>query len=137
MHEAGKVHNPIYSAIVPDYSLAAGAEGTEKLLQLEKPPTAIFAIADTLALGSMRAIKRKGLRIPQDIALISFNDIPAADLVEPALTTIATPSIRLGYEAMKMLNKLISSKKPAKARITLPVELIIRQSCGEHKNDSC
>lgn len=128
--EAGKARNPAYTAIVPDYSLASGSEGAEMLFNLAQPPTAIFTISDMLALGAMRAIKKRELHIPQDIALVSFNDIPTAALVEPALTTVATPAIQLGREAMKMLKDLIDGKQPAQSQIVLHVELVVRQSCG-------
>lgn len=132
LREAGKTLDSVYTSVVPDYSLAAGSESAEKLLNLTRPPTAIFAISDMLTLGAMRAIKQKGLCVPRDIALVSFNDIPTAALVEPALTTIATPAIKMGREAMKMLKVLIDGKQPAQPQIILPVELVIRKSCGEH-----
>jgi len=134
LHEAGKTLDSAYTAVVPDYSLAAGAEGAERLLDLTPPPTAIFAISDTLALGAMRAIKQRGQRIPEDVALISFNDIPTAALVEPALTSVSTPAIQLGRESMQMLKALIDGKQPAQAQVILPVKLVIRQSCGRHEN---
>lgn len=133
LREAGTTYDSAYSSIVPDYSIAAGGEGAARLLDLLKPPTAIFAISDTLALGAMREIKQRGLRIPQDFGLVSFNDIPTAALVEPALTSVATPAVQLGRESMLMLKALIDGKQPAYQQIVLPVELIIRQSCGRHE----
>ena len=134
LHEAGKTLDSAYTAVVPDYSLAAGAEGAERLLDLTPLPSAIFAISDTLALGAMRAIKQRGRRIPEDVALVSFNDIPTAALVEPALTSVSTPAIQLGRESMQMLKALIDGKQPAQAQVILPVKLVIRQSCGRHEN---
>jgi DNA-binding LacI/PurR family transcriptional regulator len=112
------------------FDLPDGAEAARRLIRIENPPTAIFAISDTLALGAMQTIKEVGLRIPTDIALVAFNDIPAAGLVEPQLTTVAAPSYQLGYEAMKMLKSLIEGKKPPHRQITLPTSLVIRKSCG-------
>ncbi len=119
-------------ARVPGFSMACGAEGARTLLKLENPPTAIFAIADMLALGAVKEIKATGLHIPKDIALVSFNDIPAAALIEPSLTTSAAPAVQMGREAMKMLRCLIEGRKPHQRRIVLPTSLIVRQSCGTH-----
>ncbi len=92
--------------------MASGAAGMRKLLALAQPPSAIFAIADTLALGAMEAIKQAGLRIPDDIALIGFNDIPVAMLVDPPLTSVAAPAIDLGRAAMSILQDLIAGREP-------------------------
>lgn len=122
--------DPGLVARVPGFDMASGAEGARRLLALKDPPTAIFAIADTLALGAMRTIKQAGLRIPGDIALASFNDIPTAALVEPGLTTVASPTVQAGREAMKMLQVLISGQQPAQRQKILPTTLIVRESCG-------
>jgi LacI family transcriptional regulator len=121
---------PALIARVPGFDLASGAEGARLLLAQKEPPTAIFAIADMLALGAMQAIKQAGLRIPSDIALVGFNDIPTAALVEPALTTVAAPTVQLGREAMKMLQILITGERPAHRQLTLSPSLTIRESCG-------
>lgn len=130
LREAGLTPDSDLVARVPSFSPSAGADGARRLLGLENPPTAIFAISDTLALGAMQVIKEAGMRIPGDIALTAFNDIPAASLVEPQLTTVSAPSYQLGVEAMKMLRLLIEGKKPPHRCITLPTSLIIRKSCG-------
>ena len=103
-----------------------------RLLALPKPPTAVFAIADALALGAMSAAKEAGLRIPEDIALIGFNDIPLAGMLDPPLSTVTGYPDQLGFQAMSMLQKLIAGKRPAQRRIVLPTDLVIRQSCGKH-----
>jgi DNA-binding LacI/PurR family transcriptional regulator len=133
LQEAGIEPDPALTACVPAFEMAAGAEGARKLLALHQPPTAIFAIADTLALGAMCAIKAASLRIPQDIALVGFNDIPTAGLVDPPLTTVAAPAREMGHAAMKMLQDLIASRRPSLRRVVLPVSLVVRQSCGTHE----
>lgn len=132
LEEKGLHLDPSLVMRVPGFDLASGAEGARRLLALRERPTAIFAIADMLALGAIKAIKNAGLRIPQDLAIASFNDIPAAALVEPQLTTVAAPTVQLGKEAMKMLQVLIEGKEPPQREIVLPAHLIVRQSCGEH-----
>ena len=133
LQETGLDPDPALTACVPAFDMAAGAEGARKLLALPQPPTAVFAIADTLALGAVCVIKAAGLRIPQDIALVGFNDIPTATLVEPALTTVAAPAREMGVEAIRMLQSLIAGKKPAHRRLVLPTALMVRQSCGTHE----
>jgi DNA-binding LacI/PurR family transcriptional regulator len=136
---AGYRHALRESGIEEDWSLIAsqfsfelesGMEGARKLLALEQPPTAIFAISDLLAIGAMQAIKSVGLRVPQDIALMGFNDIPLAGMVDPPLTTVKAPADIAGREAMKMLHHLIEGEAPNEDCLLLPTALVIRQSCG-------
>jgi DNA-binding LacI/PurR family transcriptional regulator len=112
------------------FELDSGVEGARKLLALEQPPTAIFAISDLLAIGAMQAIKSLGLRVPQDISLAGFNDIPLAGMVDPPLTTVKAPAEAAGREAMKMLHQLIEGERPNKHCLLLPTVLVVRQSCG-------
>lgn len=130
--EAGLLANPGLVAGVPGFDLAAGAEGARRLLALQEPPTALFAIADLLALGAMQFIKATGRQVPGDVALVGFNDIPLAALVVPGLTSVASPTQELGRQAMGMLQDLIAGRQPAHQEIVLPVSLVARQSCGEH-----
>lgn len=132
LEEAGIQLDPSLQVRVPGFDLGSGEAGARRLLSLKNRPTAVFCIADTLALGVMSAIKTTGLRIPQDIAITSFNDIPAAALVEPQLTSVSVPTVQLGQEAMKMLQILIEGEQPAQRNIILPATLVIRDSCGEH-----
>jgi LacI family repressor for deo operon, udp, cdd, tsx, nupC, and nupG len=132
MREAGIEPQKRWIAPIHGFDAPAGQEATRMLLSQPDPPTAIFAIADMLALGAMQSIREAGLRIPEDIALASFNDIPLAALVEPQLTTVAAPAQSMGMEAMKMLQCLITGKQPVQRQILLPVSLVVRKSCGEH-----
>jgi DNA-binding LacI/PurR family transcriptional regulator len=130
LREYGLGVDPALIIAVPSFDMASGAEGARKLLASSQPPTAIFAISDTLALGAMNAIKQAGLHIPDDISIVGFNNIPLAALVEPALTTVAAPAVDLGRAAMNMLQGLIAGMQPEKRQIVLPGSLVIRQSCG-------
>jgi LacI family repressor for deo operon, udp, cdd, tsx, nupC, and nupG len=130
--EAGILFDSELVARVPNFDMASGAEGARQLLALAQPPSAIFAIADMLALGAMRAIKAAGLHIPNDIALVGFNDIAMAELVDPSLTTVAAPASQGGRAAMSMLRDLVAGKQPARQQIMLPTHLVVRQSCGHH-----
>lgn len=132
LKEAKITGDPHWIAAVHGFDTKAGAEGARRLLALEQPPTAIFAISDLLAIGAMSAVQQAGLQIPQEMAVAGFNDIPLAALVNPPLTTVAAPACQMGQEAMKMLQNLISGKRPAHRKITLPTSLVMRQSCGAH-----
>jgi DNA-binding LacI/PurR family transcriptional regulator len=117
-------------ARVPSFDMSAGELGVQQLLALDEPPTAIFTLADTLALGALKALKNGSRRVPEEIALASIDDIAVAKLVVPALTTVSLPARQLGLEAMQMLQNLIEGKKPPVDQMILPTELVIRQSCG-------
>lgn len=132
LEQTGIPHDPSLMIKVPGFDMTSGEAGARRLLAMKNPPTALFTIADTLALGAMKTIKQAGMRIPQDIAVASFNDIPAAALVEPGLTTVSVPTVQLGQEAMRMLQTLIEGRQPPQRHITLPATLVIRQSCGDH-----
>jgi DNA-binding LacI/PurR family transcriptional regulator len=132
LHESGAQASPDLVVGVEGFDPSAGESGARQLLELKNPPTAIFAIADLLALGAFRQLKKAGMRVPEDIALAGFNDIPMADLVDPPLTTVAAPAHQMGLEAMKMLEKLIAGKRPTRRRVLLPARLVVRLSCGCH-----
>jgi LacI family transcriptional regulator len=122
---------------VGDFRFEGGERCTEDLLNLPDPPTAIFAGNDMMALGAMRVIKRAGLRVPEDISLIGFDNTPLASLVSPQLTTISQPmkemadlAVELLIEKINLKEKLKHNKdlKPEFKRIVLDTELIIRGS---------
>jgi DNA-binding LacI/PurR family transcriptional regulator len=130
LEEAGIQNDPSLVAVVQDFEAEAGKQGATMLLKLPQPPSAIFAITDLMAWGVMQVVKAAGLSIPDDIALVSFNDIPLAAMLDPPLTSVSLPGYRMGMEAMKLLNCLIHRKQPKRRQIILPTELITRQSCG-------
>jgi len=132
LREAGIQHDPALVARVGGFDFASGAEGARRLAGLPQPPTAIFAITDLMAAGALQALKGLGYRIPQDMALVGFNDIPLAGMLDPPLTTVAAPAYQMGRTAMHMLSGLIAGKRLSQARVTLPTALVVRQSCGEH-----
>jgi DNA-binding LacI/PurR family transcriptional regulator len=117
---------------VNGFEATAGVEGARRLMAVENPPTAIFAFSDLPAVGAMCAVQQAGLRLPQDFAIVGFNDIPLASLLIPPLTTVVAPAYEMGMEAIKMLQCLISGKRPSRNHILLPTNLVIRQSCGQH-----
>jgi DNA-binding LacI/PurR family transcriptional regulator len=131
--EAGIELNPHLIAPVYGFMMDAGKGAAQALLRLPNPPTAILAISDLVAIGAMEAIRAAGLRVPEDIALASINDILLARRVDPPLTTVHMPAFEMGQAAMEMLKSLIAGDTPPQRSITVPTTLVIRQSCGEHQ----
>lgn len=107
-----------------------GFRATTELLALERPPTAIFAANDLSAFGAIEAIKERGLRVPDDVSVIGFDDIPMASQIYPALTTVRQPLNQMGASAVNLLVSMISGLNPVSKRVSLPTELIVRASTG-------
>ncbi len=102
-----------------------------ELLDLADRPTAIFAGSDQQALGVYEAARQRGLRIPQDLSLVGFDDLPAARWVSPPLTTVRQPLADMGRVAAEMLGDLIEGVPLRSQRVELSTELIIRESTAE------
>lgn len=100
-----------------------------ELLDLEQPPTAIFASNDVSAFGAIEAIRNRGLRVPDDISVMGFDDIPQAAQVHPGLTTVRQPLAEMGRAAVQLLFTYIKEPDAGVKRIELPTTLSIRQSC--------
>jgi DNA-binding LacI/PurR family transcriptional regulator len=107
----------------------AGHAAMEELLRLSDRPTAVFVASDVVALGAISAIHRAGLRIPEDIAIVGFDDVFFAAQVHPPLTTIRVPAYGLGWTAAETLIALIEGDDEVSS-VTLETELVIRDSCG-------
>ncbi len=106
----------------------AGRVAMEQLLGLPKPPTAVFAASDVVALGALHAVHETNLTIPDDVALVGFDDIVLAAHACPPLTTIRVPAYGLGWTAAEILIALIEGDTVSS--MTLETELVIRESCG-------
>jgi LacI family transcriptional regulator len=105
-----------------------GYAGGSVLMDLDSPPTAIFASNDVMAMGVMDAIRVRGLRVPEDVSIIGFDDIPQAALVRPALTTVRQPLEEMGRLATQMLIDQLKNPEKEIGRIELPTQLIVRDS---------
>jgi DNA-binding LacI/PurR family transcriptional regulator len=113
-----------------DLTPHSGEAAMTDLLAMERP-TAVFVASDTVALGALQSIRRHGLSVPQDIALVSFDDIPLAEFLDPPLTTVRLPAHALGWGAADMLLRQIEENEPFQnPKTMLETELIIRESCG-------
>lgn len=86
-----------------DFTFEAGASALEQLMSLPHPPTAVFCHTDVMALGAMACARRKGLRVPEDLSIMGFDDIELSKFCDPPLTTVAQPRFNIGKEAMLLL----------------------------------
>lgn len=113
---------------VDNYTEVGGYQGMQQLLRSDAP-SAVFAANDLMAIGAMKAIRDAGLRIPKDIAVVGFDDIPAAQLVTPALTTIHQDQEGIGRRAAELLIERLEGKSPEEGRgVEMPFSLIQRES---------
>jgi LacI family transcriptional regulator len=113
------------------WSAASAAAAMQRLLALAEQPTAVVTSGDTLAMGAMSACRGAGLRLPEDIALVSFDDPEFGDLLNPPVTALARDDVEMGHIAAELL--LEALRDPASAsptEVRLPVELVVRRSCG-------
>ncbi len=113
-----------------DYSLEAGEKGVSLLLAGDKQPTAVFCFNDEMAFGAMRGIKQAGYKVPADISVAGFDDLPFSKYMEPALTSVRQPSEEFGPAAVSQLFKMIDGQEIARRNQLMPFELAIRASTG-------
>ncbi len=116
-----------------DYSRRSAREGAEKLLALKDKPTAVFVASDDMALEVMATFMEKGLKVPEDISIIGFDDNPACLYAPVSLTTIKQPLFEIAEEAVKTLIDMISEKRPDHLQKTVKPELVVRESCAAPK----
>ncbi|MFI6474911.1 LacI family DNA-binding transcriptional regulator [Streptomyces sp. NPDC050516] len=112
-----------------DFQAASGRRATERFLALPEPPDAVFAADNLMTLGALDALRARGLRIGDDIALAAFDDIAWFVHTDPPITAIAQPTGELGRAAVRALADLIEGRTPQS--VTLPASLVVRRSCGE------
>jgi LacI family repressor for deo operon, udp, cdd, tsx, nupC, and nupG len=105
------------------------------MLALAERPSALFCENDEMAIGALKRIKASGLRVPEDISLVGFDDIPFAAYCDPPLTTISQPAETFGRRAVEMLIALIEKKPIAERRVVLPFELTVRGSTATHSSE--
>lgn len=111
-----------------DWQPQTGYQAAMRLLKKGKPFTAIFVHNDELALGVLRALRDSGLRVPQDVSLVGYDDLPIAEYLDPPLTTIRQPIWEIGVRAVDELIRQIDEQREAGGDVYLKTELIQRQS---------
>jgi DNA-binding LacI/PurR family transcriptional regulator len=116
-----------------DFSPHGGEIAMTDLLEHRPRPTAVFVASDTVALGALQALRRHNLRVPEDLAVVGFDDIPMVEFLDPPLTTVRLPAYGLGWDAAnKLIGLITGDRKSVDEDILLETRLVIRQSCGAH-----
>src|SRR5581483_5475809 len=106
----------------PDY------EAARQLLDLPNPPTAVFGFNDNIAIGTMQAAHDRGLRVPDDLSVVGFDDVEAAAIVTPSLTTVRQPLAEMGRMAVSLLERLLENQTIEAPHVELRTQLIVRDS---------
>ncbi|MEV5439763.1 LacI family DNA-binding transcriptional regulator [Streptomyces sp. NPDC052682] len=120
---------PDDSLIVPgDFRPDSGFTGCTALLGLPEPPTAVFATSDQMALGAIEALRRRGLRVPQEMSVVGFDDLPEVRWSAPPLTTVRQPLADMGRLAVRTVLHLARDEQPDAPRVELGTELVVRSS---------
>jgi LacI family transcriptional regulator len=113
-----------------DFYHESGFAGASRLLAMDSPPTAIFASSDQMALGVYEAIRRRGLRVADDVSVVGFDDLPEVRWSSPPLTTVRQPLAEMGLLAARTVLRLAQGEKIESPRIELATELVVRDSAG-------
>jgi len=127
LRRSGATVDPHYIAR-GDFTFEAGAHALEQLLALPKPPTAVFCHSDVMALGALSLAKRRGLKVPDDLSIIGFDNISLAEYCDPPLTTVAQPRYEIGRESMLLLLEQLQGHNVNSGSRLLDCELILRGS---------
>lgn len=129
LRESGLAHRPELVRATASYHRADGAAAAESLLALRKPPDAVFCFNDLLALGALRTLHEHGVRVPDDIALMGFDDIEEGRYSTPSLSTVRPDKARIARTAVDLLATRIAQRgSPAPREVTEPFELALRAS---------
>jgi LacI family transcriptional regulator len=108
-----------------------GFDGMRRLLELAEPPTAVFTVNNLVALGAIEAVRSRDLEVPDDVALVCFDDIEYASRLYPFLTVMAQPAETLGTVGTQLLLERIEGRAPEQPRVVvLPAQFVVRRSCG-------
>ncbi|MCC6805259.1 MAG: LacI family DNA-binding transcriptional regulator [Anaerolineae bacterium] len=113
-----------------DYQVESGYRLTRELLQGARFPMALFVANNLMTIGALNAIHELGYRIPSEVAVIGFDDVPWAMSLNPPLTTVAQPSVDIGLNAAELLLSRIADPQRLARTVVLETELIVRASCG-------
>jgi LacI family transcriptional regulator len=110
------------------FTARAGYDALSVMLAGPGRPTAVFAANDLIAIGMLQLLRTMGVRVPQDISIVGFDDIPLAGLLDPALTTVCVPQPEMGMAGARLLIDRLEGRPIDDFRVTLPTELIVRAS---------
>jgi LacI family transcriptional regulator len=124
----GLADDPALVVEAEAFSMEAGDRALGIMLDGPARPTAVFAANDLIAIGMLQRLRGTGTRVPRDLSIVGFNDIPLAGLLEPALTTVRVPQLEMGVAGAHLLIDRLEGRPIDSVRLTLPTELVIRAS---------
>jgi LacI family transcriptional regulator len=129
-----EAHIPHDDALVHqgNFDEESGYAAVKELLAVDEVPSAVFIASDMVAMGALRALQEEGVSVPEDMAIVGFDDITAARFITPALTTIHVPTFGLGWSVAELLIRIVEGRPPEETQVQLDTELIVRESCGAH-----
>ncbi|MEI8632206.1 DNA-binding transcriptional regulator CytR [Vibrio sp. PP-XX7] len=133
LRRAGLKLNPNFH-IQGDFSFESGAKSIRALMALAEVPTAVFCHNDMMAIGMIQEAKRLGLRVPQDLSVVGFDDIHFAQYCDPPLTTVSQPKYEIGRQAMLMMLEVLRGQDVRAGSRLLETKLVIRESVAPPKN---
>jgi len=133
MHEAGL--EDLESVYYGSFTQASGYELARQALELAPRPTAIFGANNFISIGVLKALRDTQLRVPEDVTVVGFDDLPPSMVIEPILTVASQPAYEMGSQAAELLLKRISNELPgSNQEVILPTEMIVRRSSAPPKN---
>jgi LacI family transcriptional regulator, galactose operon repressor len=124
---AGILPDPALEA-ESDFEIGGGVRAAGQFLDLADPPTAIFAFNDNLAIGAIQAARARGLRVPEDLSVVGFDDVEHATIVTPTLTTVRQPLAEMGRTAVSLLVRLLEHQRFETLHVELGTRLVVRES---------
>lgn len=119
-----------------DAGIAAGRDAADRLLGLSRPPTAMVALSDAMAVGALAAARSRGMAVPHDLSIVGFDDLETASITTPALTTVQQPLGGLGRVGADVLWRLLEGQELDATRIELSTRLIVRDSTAPPRGSS-
>jgi LacI family transcriptional regulator len=119
------------------FTQTSGYELTQQVLALYPRPTAIFGANNFISIGVLKALRESGLRVPEDVSVVGFDDLPDSMIVNPILTVASQPAYEMGSQAAELLLKRIADRLPSNSQeIILPTEIVLRQSSGSPRMEA-
>jgi len=127
-HAAAGVLSDPELVVEGDFTIEGGEASAALLLEKPRPPTAIFAFNDNMAVGVLRTARARGLRVPEDLSVVGFDDSEQAAIVTPALTTVRQPLAEMGRMAVSLLLRLLENQRVEGLNVELATRLVVRDS---------
>ena len=129
--EGLSAENSLIAYAAPDYSFASGKQAARKILTCPNPPSAIFCVSDILALGVIAEAGKLGMKVPQDLSVMGFDDVDYTTMFHPYLSTVAVPCYELGRGSMQLLYDHIQRKPGAAIGVYLPHQVVYRETTAQ------